>query len=155
MRKKRNYTRDHKPDLKYGSTTLTRFINTIMEDGKKAVAEKIIYDAFEVIKKESGKDPLEVFNQALENAMPVIEVSSKRVGGANYQVPREVRPARRFMLGTRWIIGAARKKSGSPMSIRLAEEILAASKNEGVAIKKKDEVRRMAEANRAFAHFSW
>lgn len=155
MRKKRNYTRNHKPDMKYGSVTLTRFINVIMQDGKKSVAEKVVYDALDWIKKESKEDPITIFDQALENAMPTIEVASKRVGGANYQVPREVRPARRFMLGTRWIIGAARKKSGSPMAVRLGEELLAAAKNEGVAIKKKDDVRRMAEANRAFAHFSW
>lgn len=141
--------------MKYGSVNLTRFINAIMWDGKKSVAERVVYDALDWVKKESGEDPIKVFDKALENAMPVIEVSSKRVGGANYQVPREVRPARRFMLGTRWIIGAARSKTGSPMSTRLGEEILSASKNEGSAIKKKDDVRRMAEANRAFAHFSW
>lgn len=155
MRKKRNYKREHKPDMKYGSVTLTRFINAIMWDGKKTVAERVVYDALDWVKKETDQDPIKVFDKALENAMPVIEVASKRVGGANYQVPREVLPTRRFMLGTRWIIGAARSKKGASMAIRLGEEILAAANNEGVAIKKKDDVRRMAEANRAFAHFSW
>lgn len=155
MRKKRNYKRDHKPDLNYGSVALGRFINMLMRKGKKSVAEKVMYDAFSEIKKQSKEEPLKVFEKALENAMPIVEVASKRVGGANYQVPREVRPDRKFMLAARWIIGAARGKKGKGMAKKLAEEIIAAAKNEGAAIKKKQDIHRMAEANRAFAHFSW
>jgi small subunit ribosomal protein S7 len=154
MRKKRNYKREHKPDLKYGSVTISRFINYLMEDGKKRTAEKIMYDALENLKKETGEEPLKVFEKALENVSPMVEVTSKRVGGANYQVPREVRQERKFMLAVRWLIEAARKKSGKPMADRLSEELLLASKNEGSAIKKKQDTHRMAEANRAFAHFA-
>lgn len=154
MRKKRNYKREHKPDLKYGSVTISRFINYLMEDGKKRTAEKIMYDALENLKKETGEEPLKVFEKALENVSPMVEVTSKRVGGANYQVPREVRQERKFMLAVRWIIEAARKKIGKPMADRLSEELLLASKNEGTAIKKKQDTHRMAEANRAFAHFA-
>jgi small subunit ribosomal protein S7 len=155
MRKKRNYKRDHEPDMKYQSIAVARFINTLMHDGKKSIAEKVMYDAFDAIKEQTKQEPLKVFELALENAQPVVEVASKRVGGANYQVPREVRPERKFMLATRWMILAARGKTGKPMSQRLAEEIILASKNEGSAIKKKQDIHRMAEANRAFAHFSW
>lgn len=155
MRKKRNYKRDHKPDLKFNNVAVGRFINCLMWDGKKSVAEKVVYDAFDIIKAETKQEPLDVFNQAFENVAPLVETAAKRVGGANYQVPREVRPERKFLLATRWIIGAARAKSGKGMAKRLAEEIILASKNEGNAIKKKQDVHRMAEANRAFAHFSW
>lgn len=155
MRKKRNYKRDHEPDLQYQNVAIGRFINAIMKDGKKSVAEAILYEAFDAVKKTTKEDPLVVFNKAIENAQPLVEVASKRVGGANYQVPREVRPDRKFMLATRWIIGAARAKKGKGMAGKLAEEIIAASKNEGIAIKKKQDIHRMAEANRAFAHFSW
>jgi small subunit ribosomal protein S7 len=155
MRKKRNYKRDHEPDMKYQSIAVARFINTLMHDGKKSIAEKVMYDAFDAIKEQTKQEPLKVFELALENAQPVVEVASKRVGGANYQVPREVRPERKFMLATRWMILAARGKTGKPMAQRLAEEIILASKNEGSAIKKKQDIHRMAEANRAFAHFSW
>ncbi len=155
MRKKRNYKRDHQPDMKYQSIAVARFINTLMHDGKKSIAEKVMYDAFDAIKEQTKQEPLKVFELALENAQPVVEVASKRVGGANYQVPREVRPERKFMLATRWMILAARGKTGKPMAQRLAEEIILASKNEGSAIKKKQDIHRMAEANRAFAHFSW
>ncbi len=155
MRKKRNYKRDHKGDVKYGSVAVARFINSIMKNGKKSIAEKVVYEAFESIKTQTKEEPLKVFEKALENAQPLVEVASKRVGGANYQVPREVRPERKFMLATRWMITAARGKKGKDMSVRLAEEIIAASKNEGIAIKKKQDIHRMAEANRAFAHFSW
>jgi len=155
MRKKRNYKRDITPDIKYGSIKTTRFINALMLDGKKSVATKIMYDTFDIIKKETGEDPLSVFETALENVMPTIEVATKRVGGANYQVPREVRPARKFMLGTQWIIKAAKSKKGKSMSDKLAEELISAFKNEGEAVKKREAVKRMAEANRAFAHFSW
>jgi len=155
MRKKRNYKRDHEPDLKYGSVAAARFINALMRGGKKTAAEKVFYGAMEFIKVQMKEEPLKIFEKALENAQPVVEVASKRVGGANYQVPREVRPERKFMLATRWMIGAARGKKGKNMATRLAEEIISASKNEGAAIKKKQDIHRMAEANRAFAHFSW
>ena len=155
MRKKRSYKRDHQPDLKYGSVAAGRFINYLMHGGKKSIAEKVFYGALENIERETKQPPLPVFEKALENASPAVEVVSRRIGGANYQVPREVRAERKFMLAARWIIGAARSKKGKPMAIKLAEEILAASKNEGAAIKKKQDTHRMAEANRAFAHFAW
>lgn len=154
MRKKRNYKRDHEPDLNYGSVSVGRFINYLMEDGKKLVAEKIMYKALDEVKKVTGLEPLQVFDKAMENVTPMVEVTSKRVGGANYQVPREVRQERKFMLASRWMIEAARKKTGKPMAARLAEELVLASKNEGTAIKKKLDTHRMAEANRAFAHFA-
>lgn len=155
MRRKVNYKREHKPDLKHGSVAVGRFINYLMSDGEKAVAEKILYNAFDLIKKESKQDPLQMFEKALSNAAPAVETATRRVGGANYQVPIEVRPDRRFVLAARWIIQAARLKKGKPMASKLAEEILLAAKNEGAAIKKKLDTHRMAEANRAFAHFSW
>jgi len=154
MRKKRNYKRELKPDAKFGSVKITKFTNYIMEDGKKAVAEKIMNDAMGRLQKETGQNALEVFEKALENIAPMVEVTTRRVGGANYQVPREVREDRKFTLATRWVIEAARKKSGKPMADRLAEELLLALKNEGAAIKKKQDTHRMAEANRAFAHFA-
>ncbi|MDP3999334.1 MAG: 30S ribosomal protein S7 [bacterium] len=154
MRKKRNYTREHRPDYVFNNVIIGRFINYLMEDGKKAVAERVMYDALEAVKKQSGQNPTEVFDKAITNVSPMVEVASKRVGGANYQIPREVRPARRFVLACRWLIAAARSKKGKNMSDRLAEEILLASKNEGNAIKKKLDTHRMAEANRAFAHFA-
>ncbi len=155
MRKKRNYKREHKPDLKFNNVAVGRFINSLMWDGKKSIAEKVMYDAFDLIKEQTKEEPLVVFQRAFDNVAPLVEVSSKRVGGANYQVPREVRPDRKFLLATRWLIGAARGKKGKDMAKRLAEEIILAGKNEGNAIKKKQDVHRMAEANRAFAHFSW
>ena len=155
MRKKRNYTRERKPDQKYGSVTLARFTNYLMEGGKRSTAEKIVYDALNEVKTETKQEPLAVFEKALENAAPTVEVSTKRIGGANYQVPREVRLERKFMLSARWIIEAARSKKGKPMAKKLAEELITASKNEGSAIKKKQDMHRMAEANRAFAHFKF
>ncbi len=155
MRRKRNYKRERKPDIKYGSIPVGRFINYLMKRGKKSVAEKIMYDAFDIIKKETNLEPTVVFEKAMENATPLVEVTSKRVGGANYQVPREVRAARKFMLTAGWIIDAANGKKGKPMAKKLAEELMLAYKNEGAAIKKKQDTHRMAEANRAFAHFSW
>lgn len=155
MRKKRNYKRDFIPDRQYKNIAVTRFINYLMEDGKKSVAEKILYTTFDILGKKTGQEPLAVFEKAFDNVSPVMEVGTRRIGGANYQVPREVRPSRRFVLAARWLIGAARSKKGSPIAARLAEEIIAASKNEGAAIKKKQDTHRMAEANRAFAHFSW
>jgi len=154
MRKKRNYQREFKPDVEYGSVAVSRFVNYLMSDGKKSVAERVMYDAMKLAGEKAKAESLIVFEKALENAAPTVEVSSKRVGGANYQIPREVRPERKFMLATRWIIAAARSKRGKSMAERLAEELLAAYKNEGSAIKKKQDVHRMAEANRAFTHFA-
>ncbi len=154
MRKKRKYKKIHPPDIKYSNVVVGRFINYLMEKGKKSVAEKLIYKTFENIQKEINNEPLPVFEKAIENASPLLEVVSKRVGGANYQVPREVRPERKFFLACNWIIEAAHSKKGKSMAVKLAEEIIAASKNEGAAIKKKQNVHRMAEANRAFAHFA-
>ncbi|MEK7657685.1 MAG: 30S ribosomal protein S7 [Patescibacteria group bacterium] len=153
MRKKRIFKKFYKPDVKYDNMALGRFINYLMKKGKKSVAEKVIYQCFNNIEK-TNKEPLAVFEKAIENASPVLEVISKRVGGANYQVPREVRPERRFFLSSHWIINAARAKKGKPMAEKLAEELMAAAKNEGAAIKKKIDTHRMAEANRAFAHFA-
>ena len=154
MRKKRVYKKFHQPDVVFGRIELGRFINYVMKDGKKSTAEKLVYSAFDKVKEVTKEEPMVVFERALENVMPLLEVASKRVGGANYQVPREVRPERRFVLALRWIIGAARAKKGKGMADKLAEEIIAASKNEGNAIKKKLDMHRMAEANRAFAHFA-
>jgi small subunit ribosomal protein S7 len=154
MRRKRSYKREHSPDVKYGRIAIGRFINYLTADGKKNAAEKCLYGALDILK-EKGNDPVEIFEKAVENASPMIEVVSRRVGGANYQVPREVRPERKFMLACRWLISAANSKKGQGMAKKLAEEFLAASKNEGSAIKKKQDIHRMAEANRAFAHFAW
>ncbi|HUY62562.1 MAG TPA: 30S ribosomal protein S7 [Candidatus Paceibacterota bacterium] len=154
MRRPLKKKRAWRPDLTYGSETLSRFINAVMWDGKKDTARTVVYGALEKVK-ESGADPLETFEAALRNASPLMEVRSRRVGGANYQVPREVPQQRRLALAFRWIIGSARAKKGRPMEEKLAEEIILAAKNEGEAIKKKDEMHRMAEANKAFAHFAW
>jgi small subunit ribosomal protein S7 len=154
MRKKRKYKKTNEPDVQYNNIAVGRFINYLMRKGKKSLGEKIIYKAFENIQKETKTEPLEVFQKAVENASPMLEVVSKRIGGANYQVPREVRPERKFFLACCWIIEAARSRKGKPMARKLAEEIIAASKNEGAAIKKKQNIHRMAEANRAFAHFA-
>ncbi|PIU98580.1 30S ribosomal protein S7 [Candidatus Wolfebacteria bacterium CG03_land_8_20_14_0_80_40_12] len=154
MRKKRKYKKNHQPDTKYNNVAVDRFINYLMKKGKKSLAEKLLYRAFDNIQKEIKQEPLMIFEKAVENASPLLEVFSKRVGGANYQIPREVRPERKFLLACRWIIEAARSRKGKPMEQKLAEEIIAASKNEGTAIKKKQNVHRMAEANRAFAHFA-
>jgi small subunit ribosomal protein S7 len=140
----------------YGSVDLARFINYVMFDGKKETARKIVYGAMDIIKeKVAGKEPLEVFEAALKNAGPVTEVRSRRVGGANYQVPVEVRPARQKQLAMRWIIAGARSKKGKDMKFFLADELILAANNEGEAVKKKDNVHKMAEANKAFAHFAW
>ncbi|MGE5540663.1 MAG: 30S ribosomal protein S7 [Bacillota bacterium] len=143
-----------RPDLVYGSEAISRFINTVMWDGKKDTARKVVYDALEIIKK-NEMDPLETFETAIRNVSPLMEVRSRRVGGANYQVPREVPQQRRVSLAYRWLINAARNKKGKPMAEKLANEILLAAKNEGDAIKKKDDMHRMADANKAFAHFAW
>lgn len=149
--KKKNPRR---PDPVYKSEAITRFINTVMLDGKKDTARKVVYDALERLKA-TDVDPLETFETAIRNVSPLMEVRSRRVGGANYQVPREVPQQRRVSLAYRWLINAARNKKGKPMAEKLANEILMAVKNEGEAIKKKDEMHRMAEANKAFAHFAW
>ncbi len=141
------------PDPKFGSQDVSKFINVIMDSGKKSVAEGIVYGAFEVIAGKSSKDPLEVFASAIANVKPVVEVKSRRVGGANYQVPVEVRPSRRMALSMRWLREAARKRSEKTMAQRLAGELLEASEGRGAAMKKRDEVHRMADANKAFSHF--
>jgi small subunit ribosomal protein S7 len=143
-----------RPDLVYGSEAISRFINTVMWDGKKDTARKLVYGALDLIKAQE-LDPLETFETAIRNVAPLMEVRSRRVGGANYQVPREVPQQRRVALAYRWLINAARAQKGKPMAERLASEILMAAKNEGSAIKKKDDMHRMADANKAFAHFAW
>jgi len=143
-----------RPDLVYGSEAVSRFINTVMWDGKKDTARKLVYGALDLIKAQE-LDPLETFETAIRNVAPLMEVRSRRVGGANYQVPREVPQQRRVALAYRWLINAARAQKGKPMAERLASEILMAAKNEGSAIKKKDDMHRMADANKAFAHFPW
>ncbi len=147
--------RDVLPDPLYNSKLVTRLINNIMLDGKKGVAQKIVYDAFEIVGEKTGKNPLEVFEQALENIMPVLEVKARRVGGATYQVPMEVRPERRQTLGLRWITTYSRARSERTMKDRLANEILDAINDQGGSIKKRDDMHKMAEANRAFAHYRW
>jgi len=143
------------PDPLYNDVKVTKLINNIMLDGKKGVAQKICYDAFDLIKERTGKEPMEVFLQALENVMPVLEVKARRVGGANYQVPIEVRPARRQTLALRWIVSYARNRSERTMSERLASELTDASNTTGGAYKKKEDMHKMADANRAFAHYRW
>ncbi len=145
-----------RPDLKFQSEAVSRFINTVMLDGKKDTARAVVYDAMEILAQSEGNpDPLETFETAIRNVSPLMEVRSRRVGGANYQVPREVPQQRRVSLAYRWLINAARAKKGKPMAQKLAEEILLAVKNEGSAVKKKDDMHRMADANKAFAHFAW
>jgi small subunit ribosomal protein S7 len=141
------------PDPKHLNVDVAKFINVLMESGKKSVAERIVYGAFEQISKKGGKDPLEVFNQALQNSRPMVEVKSRRVGGANFQVPVEVRPVRRMALAMRWLREAARKRGEKSMGQRLAAELMDASEGRGGAVKKREEVHRMAEANKAFSHF--
>ncbi len=148
-------TREPVPDPVYNSTLVSKFINCMMWDGKKSTAEKIFYSAMDSIRERTGDDPLPVFKKAVENAKPVVEVKSRRVGGANYQVPMEVRPNRRQSLALRWLIGNARSRSEHRMAARLGTELLEAAQGRGTTIKKKDDVHRMAEANKAFAHFRW
>ncbi|MBU0707804.1 30S ribosomal protein S7 [Patescibacteria group bacterium] len=154
MRSKRAPVRKILADPKYNNITIGKFINYIMQRGKKTVAQKVVYDMLDHISKVSKRDPLEMFDQALNNVTPVLEVKSRRIGGANYQIPIEVRGSRKMTLAVRWIIAAAKGRKGKSISIRLAEELLAAADNQGEAIKKKEDVHRMAEANRAFAHFA-
>ena len=156
MRRKVNNRKIAGPDFVYNSPKLGKFINYIMWSGKKETARKVMYSALDVIKEKTGNpNPLEIFDLALRNASPVTEVRSKRIGGATYQVPVEVRAERRLSLAMRWIRDAARGGKGRPMHLKLADELIAASKNEGAAIKKKDDTHKMAEANKAFAHFAW
>ena len=143
------------PDPMYNNVVVTKLINNIMLDGKKGVAQNIVYGAFEIIAEKTGKDAVEVFNQAMENIMPVLEVKARRVGGATYQVPVEIRDARREALAMRWIIEAARKRSGHGMADTLSAELLDAFNNTGTAFKKKEDTHKMAEANKAFAHYRW
>ncbi len=142
-------------DPVYNSTVVTRLVNNIMLDGKKGTAQKIVYGAFDIIKEKTGKDPLEVFNEAMANIMPVLEVKARRVGGATYQVPIEVRPERRQTLGLRWLTLYSRQRGEKTMKERLAGEILDAINNTGSSVKKKDDTHKMAEANKAFAHYRW
>ena len=155
MRRRRQPKRDILPDPKYNNVVVARFINYIMYDGEKSVARRVVYDMFEEVAKKTKKDPLDVFDEAIKNTSPVLEVKSKRIGGANYQVPRQVKGERRLTLSLRWMIQAARSKKGRDMSEKLAEEIMQAADNTGSAVKKREDTHRMAHANRAFAHFGW
>ena len=139
----------------YNSHLVTKLINGVMYDGKKGVAQKVVYGAFDIIREKSGKEPLEVFQNAMENIMPVLEVKARRVGGSTYQVPIEVRPERRQTLGLRWLIGFTRKRSEKTMKERLAAEIMDANNNTGNAVKRREDTHKMADANKAFAHFRW
>ena len=143
------------PDPKFGSLTLAKFINMVMVDGKKSVAERVLYGALDQISEKKGGDPIEALETALENVRPMVEVKSRRVGGATYQVPVEVRPVRRNALAMRWLIEAARKRSEKSMAARLAGELMDAAESRGTAVKKKEDTHRMAEANKAFSHYRW
>lgn len=147
--------RDVLPDPVYGSKLLTRFINKIMLDGKKGVAERIVYDAFDLVRAKTGKDPLEVFDAAMQNVMPLLEVRARRVGGANYQVPVEVRADRKTTLGIRWLVNYSRLRGEKTMYERVAGEIMDASNGTGAEVKKREDTHKMAEANKAFAHYRW
>ena len=155
MRRKRKFTREIQPDQKYGNVQVAKFINYVMRKGKKTVAEKVVYQTFDIIEQQYKQEPIALFDKVIENVGPTVEVKSRRIGGATYQVPREVRGERKFALACRWLLGATRAKKGKPMHKKLAEEMMAASKNEGTAVKKRSDTHRMAEANKAFAHFSW
>lgn len=155
MRRKRAEKRIRRPDPKYNDVLIGRFINSLMKDGKKQVAQKIMYKALNIIEEKSNTEPVEVFKKAMNNVQPAIEVRSRRVGGANYQVPSEVRPDRRVALGIKWILTYSVARNEKSMSMKLANEILAASQGEGNSVKKKEDVHKMAEANKAFAHFRW
>jgi len=143
------------PDSKYNNKLVSKFIKSIMRDGKKSTAEKILYDAFDIIEKKTEESPVKIFEQAIENVKPMIEVKSRRVGGSTYPVPTEIRPSRKTALGIRWIIGFARKRSEKGMVDKLAAEFLDASNKRGAAVKKKEDTHKMAEANKAFAHYRW
>ena len=154
-RKGNIHKREILPDPVYNSVLVTKLMNGVMLDGKKGVAQKIIYDAFDIIKEKSGKEPLDAFTEAMNNIMPSLEVKARRVGGATYQVPIEVRPERRQTLGLRWLISYARKRGERTMKERLAGEIMDASNGVGASVKKREDVHKMAESNKAFAHFRW
>jgi small subunit ribosomal protein S7 len=154
-RRQRAIKRETPPDPQYGSTTVTKFINSLMLHGKKSTAERIFYDAMRIVEEKSGQPAINVFRTALNNAKPVVEVKSRRVGGATYQVPVEVRPERRTALAMKWLVTYSRQRGDKSMAERLANEILAASRNEGNTIKKKEDTHRMADANKAFAHYRW
>ncbi len=147
--------REVAPDTRYNNVTVAQFINRVMRRGKKSVAARIVYDAFELVQSRTKKDPLEVFDNAIKNVTPVLEVKPRRVGGATYQVPVEVPPERRLSLAMRWLLAAARTRSGKSMAEKLAAELMDAANNTGAAVKRRDETHRMAEANRAFAHYRW
>ncbi len=155
MRKRRAEKRDVLPDPIYNSKLVTKLINQIMHDGKKGKAQTILYDAFDIVKEKTNKDPMEVFNQAMENIKPALEVKSRRVGGANYSVPIEIKADRSQALGLRWLVNYARLRNGHSMAINLANEIIDASAGTGGAVKKREDTHRMAEANKAFAHYRW
>ena len=155
MRKRRAVKRDVLPDAIYNSKVVTKLINAVMLDGKKGTSEKIIYEAFDIIKEKTGKNPVEVFEAAMENIMPLLEVKSRRVGGSNYQVPIEVRPDRRQTLGLRWLVNYSKSRSGRGMANKLANEIMDAANGVGGAVKKREDTHKMAEANKAFAHYRW
>ena len=155
MRKRRAVKRDVLPDPIYNSKVVTKLINTIMLDGKKGIAQTILYEAFDTVKEKTGEDPLTVFEKALENIKPTLEVKSRRVGGSNYQVPVEVTPARSQALGLRWLVRYSRLRGGRGMAENLANEIMDAYNNTGAAVKKREDTHRMAEANKAYAHFRW
>ncbi|MDO8663767.1 MAG: 30S ribosomal protein S7 [Candidatus Wildermuthbacteria bacterium] len=154
-RRKKREKRIIPPDTIYNNITVSRFINQVMKGGKKTIAVKIVYGAFDIIKEKTNKPPVEIFEQAINNAKPLLEVRPKRVGGATYQVPRPVPQERALALAFRWILEAARVKKGKPMKERLAQELMDAANNTGTSLKKKENMHRMAEANRAFAHFAW
>lgn len=143
------------PDPKFGNKVVTKLVNAIMLDGKKGTSQRIVYGAFDIIQEKTGKDPVEVFGEAMANIMPVLEVKSRRVGGANYQVPIEVRPERRQTLGLRWLVANTRKRGERTMEDRLAKELMDAANNTGSSVKKREDVHKMAEANKAFAHYRW
>lgn len=143
------------PDEKYNSELVARFINRLMQQGKKSVAARIVYDAFDIMEERTHRNPLEVFQQAVDNATPALEVRPRRVGGATYQIPVEVRPERRTSLAIRWLIQASKARKGRPMAERLADELMDAARNTGVTVKKREDTHKMAEANRAFAHYRW
>ena len=155
MRRRRQIKREIAPDPKSNNPVVAKFINYIMWDGEKSIARDVVYDAFDIIAKKTKKDALDVFDEAVKNTSPMLEVKSKRVGGANYQVPRQVKGDRRLTLSLRWIIQASRAKKGKRMAEKLSEEIMQAAKNTGAAVKKREDTHKMAQANRAFAHFGW
>jgi small subunit ribosomal protein S7 len=154
-RRQRAVKREAPADPRYGSETVAKFINSLMRDGKKSIAEGIFYEAMRIIEEKTGQPAINVFKQALNNVKPVVEVKSRRVGGATYQVPVEVRPERRNSLAMKWLIGYSRQRAERTMGERLANELLAAARNEGSSVKKKEDTHRMAEANKAFAHYRW